>query len=198
MVKSLVVGLLVVASLFFIYSISVSVFSPEMDVSITGFATQSGTINLSVNTTYLVNFTQENVDWGAGSITSSPAILDSQAGTVTGGSWGSVSDGFIVKNVRNGNVSLKLKSGKDADSFIGGTAPDYQYYVSNVNDSACIPPSGFSLGTFYDVNTTGDGTLICEKFLPGLEVKIDLKLTIPDDSDKGSLTDSFSITLTEA
>ncbi len=198
MVKVVFVGFLMVAFLLLVVSLLVHVFSPEMNISITGFATQEGIINISVNETFMVNFTQEDIDWGAGSVAGSPAVLDSHAGTVVGGNWGAVSQGFVIKNVRNGNVSLKLKAGKDANSFIGGTGPSYEYYVSNIDSGACIPPTGFNLNTFYDVNISGDGTLICEKFLPGLEIEIDLKLNIPSDSDKGSLSDSFSITLSEA
>ena len=195
------VSLLVFASLFFVLSFMISLFSPEMEISITGFATQDtqeGIVNLSVNETFMVDFIQSSINWGVGEVAEAEAILDSYAGTVSGGSWGAVSEGFVIKNVRNGNVSLKLQSGKDADSFIGGTSPSYQYRISNRDDSACIPPSGFELNKFYDVNTSDFGTLICDKFLPGLEIEVDLKLVVPSDSDKGSLSDSLSVTFSEA
>jgi hypothetical protein len=173
----------------------------DLRVSISGFAVQqSGTVNVTVGDLTAVDFIVSTINWGSGHVDSGEiAVLNtSGSGSIGGGTdWDLVSQGFVIQNVGNTNASIWLKSGKNADDFIGGTAPAYEYAILNRNASACDFPSGFTEGTFYEVNPSGNGTLICDKFQPTLEIEINLKLTIPEDSNKGSLSDSFSYTVEE-
>ena len=43
------------------------------------------------------------------------------------GNWTPVTQGFVVVNEGNTNVTLDLKTGKTVAGFLGGTNPIYQY-----------------------------------------------------------------------
>jgi len=137
------------------------------------------------------------VDFGSGAVAvgSDFATIDT-LGNVVDGNWTATTTKFFVTNVGNTNVTMNLSSGKDADTLLGGNASisSYQYNISNNNTGACVPPAGFSLDTFYEVNATPDARAICDYFLPGQNITIDLKLVIPKNSNLGALTDALSIT----
>ncbi len=161
---------------------------------ITGKAT--GTANLTIVSVVNINFTISNISFGSGSVTlgSNNATIDT-LGNVINGNWTPVTEGFILENLGNNNVTLYLKSGKTAAQFLGGTGPSYQYNVTNNETGSCINATGFSLGLWTDVNTSGDGDLICNPFgISANSINIDLKLVIPSDARIGSQSDVFTAT----
>ena len=164
---------------------------------ITGFATDAGTINLSVGSQALINFTTNNIDWGAGNVTEgmSQALLSTADGTNANGTWGSVSQGLVVENIGNQNVTLNVTFGKTADDFIGGTNPSYQYNITNSEADSCTANAGFNLDTWNESTTIT--TAVCDDFHYGQgedEITIDIKLVIPQDSDTGALGDTVTLT----
>ncbi len=170
----------------------------------TGFALQSGDINLTVETAAAINFTVDSINWGSGMVDSgqTTATLNTCCGgSVTNGNWTAVSQGFEVINLGNVNLTLRLKTGLTAATFLGGSAgtgPDYEYNVTNKEASACNGTDDFSLATFYDVNTTGDGTKVCDLFTSADgrdEIRIDIKLVIPSDSLTGARSDTMTATI---
>ena len=169
----------------------------------TGFALQSGDINLTVQTAALINFTVDSINWGAGKVDDgqSFATLNTCCGGInTTGNWSKVSQGFEVENLGNVNLSLRLKTGKTAVTFLGGTTPDYEFNVTNIEATSCNGSTGFTLGTSYDVNTTGDGTKVCDLFTSAEardEIKIDIKLIVPSDSLTGALSDTMTATIAQ-
>ena len=165
---------------------------------ITGFAATSGTINLTVETSTLINFTTDKINWGSGRVTDQfNATLNTAAGTsnVTGGNFTGNTAGFIVENLGNVNLSFKLSSAKTAITLLGGTGAMYQWNVTNNDSNSCKNASTFNLGQFYDVNITAPGTIICDKFQPELandQIRIDIKLVVPSDSITGVLSDTIT------
>ena len=143
----------------------VSMFGTINGFAITGYATANGTVNVTINTSVSLNFTTSEVNWGTGAVDIETvwATLDTVGG-VTNGTWSAVSSGLVIRNAGNVNLTLNLSTGKNASAFIGGTGESYEYNVSNVDAGACIPPGGFSLDTYYDVN--GSSVLICDYFEP--------------------------------
>ncbi|HOW37013.1 MAG TPA: hypothetical protein PLK34_02090 [Candidatus Pacearchaeota archaeon] len=172
----------------------------------TGFALQSGDINLTVETAAAINFTVDSINWGSGMVDSgqSSATLNTCCGgSVVNGNWTAVSQGFEVVNLGNVNLTLLLKTGKTAATFLGGTAvtPDYEFNVTNKEADACNGTDVFNLNTFYDVNTTGDGTKVCDLFTSAEgrdEIRIDIKLVIPSDSLTGARSDTMTATIAPA
>jgi len=180
---------------------------------LTGFATGTGTINLSVESAAAINFTTNVINWGSGRVNagSDNATLNTAGGAnnVTGGNWTGNTAGFVVENIGNLNVTFDLKTGLNNVSLLGGSAgggPQYRYNVTNKDAGSCLNSTGgtdlsITLGTFYDVNTTDPGTRICGRFvIPDAsdELRIDVKLIIPSDSKTGTISDTFTATFAAA
>ena len=73
---------------------------------LTGLATDTATLNLSVESQMAINFTVDNINWGSGTHTvrSSSATLDtslSDASNVTNGNWTGNTRGLVLENVGN-------------------------------------------------------------------------------------------------
>jgi len=165
----------------------------------TGGAVDSSVINLTIEESVLINFTVDNINWGIGFVfgNASYSFVDT-LGNVVNGTWDPVSSGFVIENIGNLNLSLNFSTGKNAESFIGGTAPSYKYRISNIESGACIPPSGFNLDEFYEILSPDTSTQICESFLIGKSIVFDLSLTIPSNSLIGNLSDEISISFEQA
>jgi len=164
---------------------------------LTGLVTDTATANVTISTTEAINFTTDNIDWGTGYIFSGyiNATLRTDNIDNVGGNWTNISQGFVLENIGNINVSLNISTDKSAAQFIGGTAgggPVYQYNVTNVEAGSCTNSTGFDLGTYYDVNYTSPGPSVCDVFeyLDGKDsIRIDIKVVIPNDAagTKGSI-----------
>lgn len=164
----------------------------------TGFASQSGTVNLSVESGAVINFTTDNINFGSGIVNTgqSSATLDSVNG-VTNGNWTAPGHGFVVENIGNVNLTFNLATGKSAATFIGGTGSTYKYNVTNVESGSCAVV-GFVLGLYNTVNTTAGGTIVCTSFgyNNGADtIRIDVQLVVPTDSFTGALGDTFTATI---
>lgn len=168
--------------------------------SLTGKVTDTGVVNVTVESVVSINFTTDFLDFQAGSVSTGQASATLYTnGTVVNGNWTSPGSNFVIENIGNNNVTLDIASGKTAADFIGGTSPDYEYNVSNVEASSCTNATGFSLGVFYDVNATSPGTRVCSVFeyIDSRDtISIDLKLVIPSDAAGGEQTDTFTATAT--
>src|SRR3989344_5539143 len=97
--------------------------------SLTGYATSTGWMNLSVDTTTSINFTTTSINWSSGSVIPGQvnATLYTAGGVVSGGNWTVVSNGLVIVNIGNTNVSLVIGAGKSAADFIGGSSPGYYW-----------------------------------------------------------------------
>ena len=173
---------------------------------ITGLAT-TGIVNLTVESFAVINFTTNEINWGSGRVDTGPdnATLDTSRNddsNVTNGNWTGNTDGFVVENIGNVNVTLSLKTGKNAAGFIGGAVgggPQYQYNVTDIEGNSC-ETWNITEGAFYDVNTTGDGTFVCNNFQSAggsNTIRIDVRVVIPTDSAVGALSDTFTATVNQ-
>src|SRR3989344_4936010 len=130
--------------------------------NINGRVVGEGYVNITITNLASLNFTLNSVDFGAGSvyINSSNAILDT-TGNIIGGNWTPTTEGFLIENMGNTNLSVFLKSGKDALEFLGGTSPGYYYLFNNFESSSCTENSS-AMNVWISVNKTGYGDKICE------------------------------------
>ena len=165
---------------------------------LTGNAT--GTVNITVETSASINFTTFVINWGSGVVApaQSNATLDTSAGVnnVTNGNWTGNTQGLILENIGNVNVSINLTAGKNATEFIGGTTPLFQYNATNNETGSCLNSTGgtgaLSLGTY--ANITSLPSVICGRlrYVQGSDaIRIDLKLVVPSDSFTGILNNSI-------
>lgn len=166
----------------------------------TGKAISTSILNVTIEKNAKINFSVDKIDFGPGAIDigKSSATLDT-LGNVINGNWTPVTQGFVIENIGNVNLSLTLKTGKNASEFLGGANPTYQYNVTNIEESSCNPGS-IVLAEWNNVNTTGDGTRICSLFQyrqNNNSVRVDLKLVIPADALSGVKSDIFTATGTE-
>ncbi len=171
----------------------------------TGFVTNTGIVNITVESAAAINFTTNNINFQSGRVNvgSVNSTLDTSVGTVTNGNWTANSAGFVIENIGNNNVTLDLATGKTAATFLGGTSPLYQYNVSDIEPLSCLNStygtSALNLGVFTDVNITSPGTRICNVFAytdANDKIRIDVKLVVPSDSVTGALSDTWTTTAT--
>jgi hypothetical protein len=194
-------------------------------IGLTGFATAgnttSGKINLTIEQGLIINFTTDLIEWGLGSVNigSQNATLDSSRNTsetkVVNGNWYMTNSslnfnrtrGLVLENIGNLNTTLYIKTGKTAATFIGGSGPEYKINITNNKSSSCGQNESttgnssnalnFTLGLYYNVNTTGDGARICDWFNfddTKDQLRIHVFLRVPSDSLTGNLEDIITAT----
>jgi hypothetical protein len=191
-------ALLLVSVFVFIFNIYKS------SVIFTGYAT-AGWINLSVGSFASVNFTSDIINFSSGVVDpgKTDASLNTSVGTVINGNWTAVATGLVLQNIGNVNVTIDmLSTAGNATRFIGGSGAIPPLYMINISNNgstskgACIPGNGVTIGTFIHVNAS---RRICDQmyyFITNNTIRIDVFLRIPQDSYRGKLNDSISITAT--
>ncbi len=217
--------LLIVTVLVVIFAIGTATYLyvslQEMRLNPTGYAaagtSTNATVNITVNSNVLINFTTATANFGAGSVNvgaSRANVSTNGTGTSIGGSWviaqGDANapnfTGILLENVGNVNVSVRINFSQTADTFIGGTAPNYSFSVSNnessscnfsysfVNSSATLPNYNGSgnNASYHQINATlaAQGISICTPLdyqTSRNSIRIDLLLEIPSNSRVGSL-----------
>ncbi len=137
---------------------------------LTGRATDTAAINITINQKVSANFSVASINWGVGALNSSnPALLDTTGPNVTGGNWSisGVSNLHIVNN-GNVNVTLDIKSEVTNATLFGGTGPVFKLKIIANETNSCLNSTGTGSSTnslvFIDANITGDGTRYCELF----------------------------------
>tara|TARA_Y100000310_G_scaffold107197_1_gene105676 strand:- start:1816 stop:2415 length:600 start_codon:yes stop_codon:yes gene_type:complete len=180
--------------------IILSIFS--LGLNLTGNVTDTGVVNITVDSIVSINFTTDFFNFSNGSVTlgSSSATLYSENGSTVDGDWNFSAGNLTLENLGNNNVSLELAAGKSAASFLGGTSPGYEYKVSNHSsgEDSCTNTT-INLKQFYSVNTTSPGTTICNPFQfvgDRDSIEISILLVVPSDAAAGESTDTFTATAT--
>lgn len=166
----------------------------DLRTQISGYATDLGYANLTIESAAIINFTTDTADWGAGQVDAGEtfAYLDT-LGTVSQGNWSTVSQGLVLENIGNVNVSIELQSSSadpSASSFLGGTNPGYGWNITENEADSCIEV--ITLGQWYDANTSMDVCSVLEFIDSRDSILIDINLTIPYDSKTGALSDTIT------
>jgi hypothetical protein len=169
---------------------------------ITGFAnTETGIVNITIQDLALIEIISaagyagnKTIDWGSGYVTALDYADLVTNGTVAGGTWGEVSQGFIIRNSGNRNVTVNITSEKNAANFIGGAAgggPIFRFNVTNLpGNESCIDYE-VTPGVYYDMNTSD--TILCNNFGPAADnrlIRLDFWVRVPSDAlatGKGSV-----------
>lgn len=162
---------------------------------ITGFTTDTdtATVNVTISDLVSINFTVDFIDFGDGAVdggTGGARLYTN--GTVIDGTWSFSPTYLVLENIGNVNATINLSSSKDADSFIGGTSPEFKIIVSNKSgeESACI---GGSAGTYTEIGTSN--ITICAPLQSNStvdEIDINVQLFIPNDAVSGARTTTLT------
>jgi len=175
---------------------------------LTGFATETGIANLTVEENTAVNFTNDTVNWGSGMVSGGQdaAQFDTSnqsAENMTNGNWTGNHYGLNIENIGNRNVTLEIKSEYNDSTFIGGSSGGGPVFKIKINDSveqrSCI--YNISNSTWFNPNQSGDGELICDYFdyTDGNdELRIDFYVVIPSDAFTGERTNTITATFVGA
>jgi len=180
----------------FLLAIVIILSITNIGIRYTGKATTSN-VNLTVSSNAKINFTVNNVNFGNGSVTSGNNATIDTLGNVINGNWTPTSTAFTIENAGSVNVTLDLKTDKNATTFLGGTNPAYKYNITDIEAGSCN--STLNQSQWYEVNITGDGTLVCNPlyFSDSQDsIRVDIRLIIPSDSQKGDLQSIFTATAT--
>jgi len=162
---------------------------------LTGHATETGVINITIVSSAAINLTTDFIDFGGGAVDSlaSFAYLDTEGG-VTGGNWSAVSQGFLLENIGNVNVTFNVSGDKTAATFLGGSSPQFRYKISDNESNSCL---GNGASTYAEITTGEQPGCSIFRFADSNDtVEIDFNLTVPYDSNTGTLTTTITINAT--
>jgi hypothetical protein len=172
----------------------------EFNQWMTGFVTETATINITVEANAALNFTTDNLTFGTGRVNagSEYAEIDTSTGLVDGGTWATINYGLVLVNIGNVNVSVDINGGKNATTFFGGYSTAlYQYNVSDASEAgSCIHAHGTGfMHVWKDMNTTQ--TRVCSNFsdlTAADSLQLDFKLRVPAQTAEGAYGDIITIT----
>ena len=164
--------------------------------SMTVMAGPTGTVDFDIEAFTEINFITDSMDFGVGHVnngTGSAILQSNESGSVTGGSWATITTELVLQNVGTANVSLVLNSSANATDFIGGTSPLFKWMVTNSSgEDSCVAGNA---STFEEVNVT-TGSTVCDTFYwddSKDSIDINFELTIPYDA---SVVTASSATIT--
>jgi hypothetical protein len=86
---------------------------------------------------------------------------------------------------------------KTAATFIGGYGPAYKFAINNLKFGSCTNVTGIKLNTWYDVNITDPGQLVCQNLTSTTTnntMSVSIKLVIPADAPMGNFSDIMMAT----
>lgn len=172
---------------------------------ITGFATESGNVQVEIISSAAINITSaagetgsKTINWGPGAVaTGQDYAIIATNGTLqnvdTENNWTNITGGFVIQNIGNVNVTLSVTS-VNASDFIGGTNPLFQYNLTNSEPNSCTFESGIE-GQYVDFSDSA--TPVCSSFKPNPTndtINMDILLKIPSDAPPASLDTSVTLT----
>ena len=158
---------------------------------ITGFqVTDTGDVNVTINSEASIEFTDAIIEFGAGSVNdaSSSAILESN-NSVVGGDWTPIDDGLILLNKGNVDVNLTLTS---AGSFSGFA--DYDWKVTDNETDSCTDYIETEDAWF---DASDSAINVCGNFTYGDDadtLRIDVYLEIAEGMAPATYTDTITAT----
>lgn len=161
----------------------------SIGMRLTGYAnvTDTGKVNVTIDTSAALNFTVDYLDFGNGTVDGGypGAYLYTNGTSTIHGNWIPISDNLTLENIGNTNLTLWIYANGDANSFLGGTNPEFKYAVTEDEAGSCNGAVNRAVGqgAYYDINTSN--FTICTQFPfdnSKDELALDFMLYIPDDS----------------
>ncbi len=197
-------ALMVVAVLAVVVS-AVNLFN-NIALSASGRASSTpGNVSLEIQQLIDINFTRNNITWGAGYVNTSnspfcstypTAILDTNNSAdpiLCGVGWNSVTQGLILQSDATLPIKINLTSSQDASTFFGYTPPITsnfswkvsEFNINNVFEDACDNTVGNLQPTSYTEIAANTSITICNKTYFAAdqdELKIDFQVNLSKDA----------------
>jgi len=173
-------------------------------------SSDSGDVDVEIESAVNIRFNVANLDWGAGSVIGNPAILDTLTLPYADLNWSptdgdnvtttGLSGGLQLENWGNVQVSLNLSATQDVNQFIclndiTGTcqaqSPGFNLDISdNAGETGSCPVANRS-GTWdaWTPVSTSTSNEVCNEFLSAAannELLIDFQLVIPISAPVGA------------
>ncbi len=163
----------------------------------------TGTGPVSFNATSEVSIlVTGSIDWGNGRVnaTSTSSTLDSQAGTVVGGTWTPITQYIKVENDGTVNISVNLSANanNNANGLIGGTSPSFKMKGIATEANSCV-----TLQTSYTAvpNSTETPYPICDKLQytnSADTFNVSAEVVIPSDAAAGGRNATITFSASQA
>jgi hypothetical protein len=135
---------------------------------ITGQATDTGEANLTIQEQASISFLVSQVNWGSGALIEgeTDGLLNSEGGQENVTDFTNITEGLVIQNDGNVNVSLNISSSDNASTFIGGTNPDFEWKASNNETGSCVGGIQSGLTAYTNVPATlNQHVLVCNDLL---------------------------------
>jgi len=189
-------------------------------IAITGRATDTDTGVAQLELTSVTELTNHvpAINWGSGYVDSAytNCTMDSEGNLGSGCvSFTSQSNGFLLENTGNTNLSVNYTSDKDATTFIGGTNSKFQLKVNensvegqsgenSTQDTVASCGGAWTPATYTDI-TTG-GSYLCgsgSSYPLSFEASedaavVDIRVVVPEDAPLGQKNATLTFTGTSA
>ena len=182
-------ALVVIAVIVTVFALANFVVTVNKMNGLTGHVSDTGTANLTVETTAQLVFTtgHDVANWQSGSVTAgqTSATLDTE-GTMTNGNWTVVNNPLTLENQGNTDLNVTLKTSNDAAAFLGGTSPSYKLKITDTV-SACNVALGAYATTYTDASTSDQ--VICSNMSSTQshnDLTLNIELVVPSDSLTGA------------
>ena len=168
---------------------------------ITGRAgSDQGNVTLTVSSAASLIFRINAINFGSGTINTSAGVnnctMDSMGNRNAGcASFTTVTQGLVLENDGNENLSVTMNSTVNSTDFIGGTiegGPLFQWNITNNESTSCKTGLYAGNGTFVDVNKSQMD--ICSDFVwqdTVDSILVHVLVRIPSDSLTGQRNATF-------
>jgi len=213
----LIVGLLMAAIVVSLVGALVSLNKiGEMKVAITGGAATSstGTANLTISAQTEITNQNESINWGTGYVNGSHTNCTmTSEGEMEGCiDFTNQSNGFLLENTGNYNISVNYTVDLAAAGFIGGSNPDPEFQIRVMNNSvaqqgddssvdtvaSCLGSGGWNISSYTNVTTDGDwlcGNLTTYSLSPSNDQDagvVHIRVLIPANAGQGAKGVNFT------
>ena len=186
-----------------------------LGTGVTGFDVLNayGNISVYVESQAAINFTTNATNFGTGTVHESCTSCTMNTSWTGGASnqatccvgFSGADDGLVLENTGNRNVTVDLQSNKNAAQFIGGTNPLFKINVTEGESGSCDNTTsgpGSGLGATFNntwANVPTADTEVCDRFNIQSSrdmLNISISVTIPENSQTGSLQATITATAT--
>ena len=177
-------------------------------IRITGKATtDTASVGLDLQSLAEVNFTTDTISWGTGNVVAgkSQCRLDSYSSSIDSVNCSGFTpqpNGLVLENIGNKNVSLNISFEKTAEDFIGISAAQLKWNVSDLESGSCGDWK-VTQGNWINVSNTSD-VEVCGATNGGFKanddsdtLKLDVMVVIPSDTPPGAKSNTVTARVAE-
>lgn len=162
---------------------------------ITGRVEENAVVNFTINTGANIEFNVSSIEFGEGHVDEDAeyAILESNNTEAIDGTWSYTSEGLILENRGNVNLSITLQGTNEdfmSQLALGG---NYKWMVRNTTEAGSCADYAVTEGTWFDADSDAQ-VEICNDFLYNNEtnqLRIDVYLKISEGLTPGIYSDTI-------